>query len=190
MKDVLNLGLRLLLITLVAGLLLGGTYVITKEPTEAQAIEAAQAARKAVLDADSFEQMDLAEVSANEEYASVTDIYIGKDAAGNVVGATIQMSAKGFNPGIALTVGISADGTISGVNIGENEETPGLGARATEEAFYGQYAGQKADGNLVVEKNGAGDGRIQAIAGATITSRGVTEAVNLAARCYAAYIAQ
>ena len=65
-----------------------------------------------------------------------------------------------------------------------------MGARAAEEAFYGQYAGQQADGNLVVEKVGAGEGRIQAIAGATITSQGITDAVNLAAECYAAYVAQ
>jgi len=69
-------------------------------------------------------------------------------------------------------------------------KTPGLGAKATDEAFYGQFAGQPADGQLQVIKNGTpADGEILSIAGATITSRGITDAVNVAVQCYLAHVA-
>lgn len=189
MNGILKLAVKLTSITLVAGLLLGGTYVLTKGPIEKQELEKATAARQAVLAAESFEQMDMSAVT-EEEFADISEIYIGRDAAGNTVGATLKMTAKGFKPGMVITVGIAADGTVSGVDIGDNEETPGLGAKATEETFYGQYAGQKTDSELSVVKNTEpADGEILAIAGATITSRGVTKAVNTAVACYKAHVA-
>ena len=60
-----------------------------------------------------------------------------------------------------------------------------MGAKAKEESFYGQYAGKSAGSPLEVIKSGtAGDHQIQAIAGATITSKGVTNGVNTAVDFY------
>ena len=88
-----------------------------------------------------------------------------------------------------LTVGIKSDGTVSGVSIGSHEETAGLGAKATEPEFYEQFAGKPADGSLSVIKNGtAGESEILAISGATITSKGITDAVNTAVGCYDKYV--
>lgn len=190
MKDILKLTVKLFVITVIAGLLLGATYVITEEPIAEQEAQAATAARQQVLPAAAeFEEFDLTALAGQEEYESITAIHIGKDASGEDVGATIQMTAKGFNPGINMTVGVSGDGTVTGVYIGSNEETPGLGARATEPEFYEQYTGKPADGSLSVIKNGTpGETEIVAIAGATITSEGVTTAVNLAAQCYLDYV--
>ena len=188
MKEIATLTFKLFLISFIAALLLGVTYVITKEPIEQQEIQEATLARQNVLAAESFEPMDISQIVGNDEYASISEIYIGKDASGNEVGATIKMTAKGFNPGIVLTIGIDAQGVITGVNVGSNEETPGLGAKATEEAFYGQYSGLSADGSLTVVKNSPGENQILSIAGATKTSKGITDAVNLAAKCYNEYV--
>ena len=80
-------------------------------------------------------------------------------------------------------VGILPDGSIAGIQILScSNETPGLGANATNEEFYGQYAGKPGDGSLKVSKDG---GEIQAMTGATITSRAVTNGVDAAAN-YAA----
>ena len=81
------------------------------------------------------------------------------------------------------------DGTVSGVSIGSHEETAGLGAKAAEPEFYEQFAGKPADGSLSVIKNGtAGESEILAISGATITSKGITDAVNTAVGCYDKYV--
>ncbi len=189
MKEIVKLSLKLFIITLVAGILLGGTYFITKDPIAEQQTQEATLARQKVLSAQSFEEYDISKIAADKDYANITSVYIGKDAGGKTVGATIQMTAKGFKPGIVLTIGIKTDGTVSGVNVGSNEETPGLGAKAALPDFYEQYAGKAADGSLKVIKSGtAGAGDIMAIAGATVTSKGITSAVNTAAGCYLKYI--
>lgn len=190
MKGILNLTWRLAVVTIIAGLLLGGTYVLTKDPIEQQTIQANTLARQEVLSAASeFEEVETGDLSEGE-YASIDEVYLGKDASGNTVGATIKMNVKGFNPNIELTVGIQSDGTVSGIKISSHEETPGLGAKATEAAFSDQYKGKPADGSISVIKNGTpADSEIVAITGATITSNGVTSAVNLAAQYYAENLA-
>ena len=60
-------------------------------------------------------------------------------------------------------------------------ETAGLGAKAKDEAFNGQYDGKKTDKPLEVAKGSAsGDNQILAISGATISSTAVTNGVNAA----------
>lgn len=190
MKDTVVLGLKLFIITLIAGALLGGAYVITKEPIAEQDLKANTLARQEVLsDAATFEEMDMSAISANEKYATIVEAYIGKDASGQTVGATFKLSVTGFSAGLTYTVGVGADGTIKGVKVGSHNETPGLGAKSTEDAFQGQYSGLNADGKIEVVKNAkTGDNQIVAIAGATITSRAVTNGVNLAAECYAEFV--
>jgi len=189
MKDTLTLGWKLLLITLVAGALLGITYGITADIIAERELTAADEARKTVLpDAQFTLYEDMQKIQAEGKYPEVQDIYIGKDSAGNVVGYAVSVTAKGFNPDIKLTVGIDVAGTVTGVKINSHSETPGLGARCTEEEYYGQYAGKKADGQIEVIKNAQEEGKITAIAGATITSKGVAKGVNIAAQCVSEYI--
>jgi len=70
---------------------------------------------------------------------------------------------------------VSSDGTVSGVSIIKMSETSGLGANASKESFRAQFVGQS--GTLAVSKDG---GSIDALTGATITSRAVTSGVNSA----------
>ncbi len=138
MKGILNLTWRLAVITIIAGLLLGGTYVLTKDPIAEQTAQANTLARQEVLStASEFEQVEIGDLSESE-YESIEEVYLGKDSSGNTVGATVKMNVKGFNPNIELTVGIQSDGTVSGIQISSHEETPGLGAKATEPEFSDQ----------------------------------------------------
>ena len=84
---------------------------------------------------------------------------------------------------IQITVGIKKDGTINGVSILSISETAGLGMKATEPSFYNQYVNKKAD-KFVVSKDGGDGEQIDALSGATITSRAVTGAVNTALGYY------
>ena len=72
-------------------------------------------------------------------------------------------------------VGVDAQGACSGISIVSTSETSGLGANASRPAFKDQFIGKT--GEVHVTKDG---GEIDAITGATITSRGVCEAVTSA----------
>ncbi len=165
MRNIIRLGGRLFVITLIAGLLLGATYYVTKEPIEKQQALAARKARSEVIsgEATAVEGVMLT--------GNVRSVF--KTADGGYV---VSVAATGYGGTFLVTVGIEAGGTITGINIGENEETVGLGKNAEKPAFTGQFPGK--NGTLEVVKNGATGNQIDALTGATITSRAVTEAVN------------
>ena len=88
-----------------------------------------------------------------------------------------------------VNVGISLDGTVSGINIVSHTETLGLGAKATEESYQDQYKEKSIDSPLeVVKSTPSGENEIQAIAGATVTSNGVTDGVNIAIDLFNQYL--
>ena len=89
------------------------------------------------------------------------------------IGNSTAVLTKKF-PG-AKIVGVDNSGTVTGVSITKHSETSGLGANATKEAWRAQFIGKS--GTLAVTKDG---GEIEALTGATITSRAVTSGVNSA----------
>lgn len=190
MDSIGTLTLKLLIITLAAGLILGLVYTVTKEPIERQQIETANESRRTVLpEAADFEQTDLTAFGVDgETYGIIEDVYRGTDSAGAPAGFTMAVRTNGYSANLCLTVGIDTAGTVTGVDITTHEETAGLGANATSPEFLGQYVG--ADGPLVVTKTPNGvTGEIEALTGATITSRAVTDAVNLCREFFAEYLA-
>lgn len=188
MNKIIKNTLILTVITLVAGLGLGFVYEITKEPI-AQAQEAAKKeAWQAVFpeaDLDEFEPMDVDQKATDKVIkdlgikGSIDEVCtVGEE--GYVITTT---DSEGYGGDIKITVGITADGTVNGVSILSISETAGLGMKAKEPAFYEQYQGKQAE-KFVVSKDG-GDGEpIDALSGATITSRAVTGAVNAALSYY------
>ena len=188
MNKIIKNTLILTVITLVAGLGLGFVYEITKEPI-AQAQEAAKKeAWQAVFPEaalDEFEPVDVDQKAADKVIkdlgikGSIDEVCtVGED--GYVITTT---DSEGYGGDIKITVGITADGTVNGVSILSISETAGLGMKAKEPAFCEQYQGKQAE-KFVVSKDG-GDGEpIDALSGATITSRAVTGAVNAALSYY------
>lgn len=179
MKDILKLGITLFAICAVAALVLGVTNNITAPVIEERNIQASNEARKIVLsEADEFKELD----GMNSDI--VLEVYEGiKD--GQVIGYTIKTSSKGYGGAIELMVGISKDGKITGVEIGNHSETPGLGSKATEPMFKNQYVNKDVLNSLLVVKGSTNnDNEISAISGATITSNGVTNGVNAAMKIY------
>ena len=177
--SIFNLTLRLVIITVCAGLILGLVYGITKGPIEQQEIKKATEARQMVLpDATDFKQIALDGIDYDrEKYSDIQEVYEGT-ANGQAVGYTFSIVTTGYKPGLSLTIGISLDGKMTGVTIVSHDETPGLGANATKPDFLDQFIG--TDGPLTVGKTPSGaENEIQALTGATITSKGVTNAVNL-----------
>lgn len=176
MKENLKLGFILLIVTAIAGLFLGSAYTITKEPIEKQAIlEKNQAMKEILPSADSFEVMEEIKLPEGTAIKEVNKALKGSETAGYA----IKVSPKGFGGLIDMMVGITADGKIGGIKILSHGETPGLGANATDISFYGQYRDKGIETKLDVVKTAPSkDNQIEAITGATITSRGVTNGVN------------
>ncbi len=171
-------------ITLVSGLLLGLVYEITKDPiTQAQDASKKEAWQQVFPEAslDDFEVMDV-DADAAEAAAADLGVLATVDevcAVGDLGYVVTVTDSEGYGGNIQITVGITSDGTVNGVSILSISETAGLGMRAEEPEFYGQYEGKQAE-KFVVSKDG-GDGEpIDALSGATITSRAVTGAVNTA----------
>ncbi|MCD8118959.1 MAG: FMN-binding protein [Lachnospiraceae bacterium] len=183
--------LILFAVTLVAGFLLGLVYTVTLDARTAQSEKEEQEAYQAVFpDGNTFTELEFEAGDAEEalsaagitsSQASVDKVTSAEDASGEWLGYAITVTDfEGYGGSITMIVGILADGTVSGVSITDISETAGLGMKATDESFIGQYAGVKTDA-FEVEKNkseDAGDNVIDAISGATRTSNAVTNGVN------------
>lgn len=188
MNKIIKDALILLCITLIAGAALGLVYEITKDPIAKSQEKAKQEAYAAVFENATFETDEtvtakVAELGETYDGALVTEVLVAKDATGNVAGYVMSLTAKeGYGGKITLTMGVAADGKITGLEVLEASETAGLGAKCNEPEFKGQFSGKhlaSPDGKMeVVKGGGATETQVDAISGATITSRAVTKAVN------------
>lgn len=176
----------LTLITLIAGLLLGVVYEITKEPIAAEQKRAKEEAYKKVfVDADSFEVVDLevakveADLAANGFDVTINEAMKVFDKSGNATGYVLTVTDhEGYGGDIQFAMGVKSDGTVNGISFLSISETAGLGMKAAEEDFMKQFAGKNVE-SFKYTKNGASvDGEIDAISGATITTNAVVNGVN------------
>ena len=178
--------ISLTIITLVAGLLLGLVYEITKDPIAKQQQKAKEEAYKEVFaEADSFEEIELnaEKVSSSLEKqgfdAAIDEAMRVLDKDGNLAGYVLTVTDhEGYGGDIQFAMGVKTDGTVNGISFLSISETAGLGMKAVEDDFKNQFAGKKVE-NFSYTKNGASaENEIDAISGATITTNAVTNGVN------------
>lgn len=186
MNKIIKNTIILTIITLVSGVALGAVYEITKAPIANAQEEAKQEAYKQVFeDADSFDDLEVdakeaaeavkaAGVDDGAEINEAVEAKQGGETIGYVIKAT---DPNGYGGDIQVSVGIQNDGTVNGIAILSINETAGLGMKASEPEFYEQYSGKQTD-HFYVSKDGGEGEQIDAISGATITTRAVTGAVN------------
>ena len=164
-------GLMLLLIAAVAALILGFVNFGTEGRIAAIAEETMNSAMQSVLPAASYTDAGV------EDDGEIRTIYAAEGG-----GWVVEVTESGSQGLITMMVGVSSDYVCTGISITESSETAGLGAIAGQqsekgEAFRAQFVGQS--GTVAVTKEG---GSIDAISGATITSkavcRGVTAAID------------
>lgn len=109
---------------------------------------------------------------------------IGKKG-NEITGYVFTTKTKSYGGDLSTMTGISKDGKVTGVVILSISDTPGLGLNAQKESFRDQYKKAAPENGFEVVKSGnAGDGQINAMTGATITSNAVTECVNEAIEQY------
>ncbi|WP_044915247.1 FMN-binding protein [Butyrivibrio sp. WCE2006] len=195
-KTMLKNALILFVITLVAGVSLGFVYQVTKEPIAYQNELAQIKANQAVFsDAADFEDVALDEekkaaVLSGADYGKIDIVSAKKavDASGNGLGYVVQVSSGGYGDKIVFTVGITNDSNVNGISIISINETPGLGMNA-EKVIVPQFEGKPAAQFSVTKNDPASDSEIEAISGATITSKAITFGVNAAVQYFESALA-
>jgi electron transport complex protein RnfG len=181
MRDMIKPALSLFVICLVTALCLGVVNNVTMEPIAQRIAMDAEEQRKQVLpQAESFEKLEgWKEQDESGLIKEVYAAYIGDKLAGYVFSA----APKGFGGEIAVTVGIDSESAITGVRVGDNQETPGLGTKTADAKFTEQYIGKDIGKEIkIVKRPASADDEIQAVSGATISTRAVTNAVQASAK--------
>lgn len=173
MRDTITLGLKLAFITAISALVLGFTNQITAPKILEAEIKTNQEARLAVLpNAENFESVDVID---NE---NIIEVYVGK-SGDSISGYTIKSKSNGFGGKLEILTGISSDGKITGMKVLKHTETPGLGANAEKDSFQSKFVGKNSTDKVQINKlEPQKDSEVQAITGATITSKAVALAVN------------
>ena len=178
LKHILRLSITLLLITAAIAGALAGVNAITEDRIAAINAEKTQKAISQVLTFEG-EAVLLENTPASVNGVTVTAVY--ETSAGYAV----QVEPAGFGGGINMMVGVDFEGKVLGISVVSHTETAGLGAVAAAKTeagnnFRGQFVG--VDAECLVTKDG---GDIDAITGATITSRAVCVGVSAAVACAA-----
>lgn len=173
LKEILIPTISLFIISLVASILLAVANKVTAPKIETIAKENAAASRKIVLPiAQDFKASKKDKISYFE----------GKDKSGNIVGyvftTVCTSTSKGYGGDITVMTGIDKDGKVTGIELLQINETPGLGMNAKKDWFKNQFKGMSE--KIGVSKTEKTDTDIQALTSATITSKAVTSAVNVA----------
>lgn len=182
MREIVKLGLILFIITAIAASLLAFANEATSELiAQVQEQESNKARQEVLPSAENFISLDEIEFnSIVAENNKVKEVYIGKNSADDIVGYTIKTIASGYGGNIEVITGLSAEGQITGMKVVSHSETPGLGANSTKPEFQNQFVGKSTSSNIAVVKSAPKDSEIQAISGATITSKAVSSGVNMA----------
>lgn len=189
MKGIVKNTLILTAITVVAGSLLGLVYEVTKEPIAAAEQKAKEEAYYTVLPAKSYilydefdkQDADIPLTEAGYKNDEIDEVAVAKSASGATIGYVITVTShEGYGGDIVLSVGVSKDGTVTGMELLTISETAGLGMRANEPEFKKQFRDRQVE-KFVYSKTGEKESnRIDALSGATITTNAVTNAVNAA----------
>jgi len=177
-STLLNMILSLLVVTLVAGLSLGFVNDLTKGPKAKAKLERKINALKLVLPTfDNNPVTDIIKIKLGPVKDSV-ELYPAFSENNFKGVAIVGSSNKGFSGLIKLMVGFTTEGTIKNIVVLDHKETPGLGTKMKDEKFIQQYRDKNpSDFNLKVTKDG---GKIDALTGATISSRAFSESVQMA----------
>jgi len=176
MKRVVHLGVTLMLVGLVASVCLGLTYSITRDKiAEQKKLEEAKACVEAMPGINKPEELKEdkeLEKKVREHIPDVEKVFTCDR------GYIIILKVKGYGGPIRMAVGIGKDGEAKGISIISHNETPGLGANVEKEEFLGQFIGKAISDPLEVGED------IQAITGATITSKAATKEVKEALEAF------
>ncbi len=188
MNKLVKDALVLTAITLISGAALGAVYEITKAPIAAAEEQATQDAYREVFESAAsfgdYEGFDAVAASdavhaAGFEDDDIDNCVLALDDAGNTLGMVVTVTSHaGYGGDITLSIGVTNEGVMNGYSITSISETAGLGMKAKEANFMDQFKNIAISTLEVVKTSPESENQIEAISGATITSKAVTNAVN------------
>lgn len=172
-------------LTLICGIsaaLLAGTNEITYMRIAAAEEETKQNSMRSVTPDNTY-KFEKAEIRDN-----TAECYKAFDKDGTVIAYAVSSSVKGYGGTIKVMTGIDKDGNIIAVNVYDNSsETPGLGAKTSESEFTDGFKGKSTENGFAVSKDidkYPSAAEVDAVTGATISSRAAVTAVNNALDIY------
>jgi electron transport complex protein RnfG len=167
-SSIVKIALNLTATCLISGVIIAATYFATAPIAAKKAVEQTQKTMKALVpQADKFEEIE----GKTEWYKA--------EKGGEVIAYVVPSETKGYGGAIKLLVAVTADGKVIDYSCLKHNETPGLGDKAIKSPFKDQFIGKTAE-NLVVTKDPSDKEDIQAMTGATISSRAFTKGVKQA----------
>ena len=180
MKHILKPAFSLFIIAAVTTTLIALAHSLTLRPIADQVIKTREKTMKTIMP----EALDFREVTI-EKSGNIDGVFEANNR-NDTLGYIVALSPSGYSGKINMMVGIMINrNEIAGLRILKHSETPGLGALAVKEKFYRKYDNRKI-APLRVVRNSPGENDIEAITGATITTRAITGAVNEAIEWYRA----
>lgn len=163
----------LTIICLVVTLALSSANMLTENKIKILSEKSQSSTMAELIEADSFKSETA--ISDGEEIE-----YTAAIKGDKTVGIIFVTEENGYGGTVSVMTAIDTDCKIKAVKILDaSNETPGLGQNVTKEAFYNQFSG--LTGNITAAKSGTANSEnneINAVTGATISSRAVTKAVN------------
>ena len=177
--------LFLFVITVVAGLLLGVVYDVTKEPIAQQKAKAkAEACKNVFAAAETFEPMLNEDgptayfMAGKDSNVDINEVMRALDSAGQLMGYVITVTDhEGYGGDIQFSMGVTLDGTLNGISLLSISETAGLGMKAGD-VLVPQFANKKVESFTYTKSGSMNDSEIDTISGATITTNAIVNGVN------------
>jgi len=167
-RDIIKITLNLVVIYIVGGIILTVVYAWTSPIIyRNDVLEKERALKELMPEAETIEK--LGDWTIHDKHA---EYFIGR-RGDEVVGYIVQSFGKGYSSYINTLIAVDKDFSVQRINILGHAETPGLGDEIETEGFRGQFKGKDKE-YLQVVKTDTKD-YIQAISGATISSRAVAE---------------
>ncbi|MCM8762695.1 MAG: RnfABCDGE type electron transport complex subunit G [Candidatus Omnitrophica bacterium] len=161
-KDIMVGLLMIIIITSLSGYLLAQVYKVTKPKIDEQKKDEEQKLYREIFP-------EGVEFTEEKEYIAVYD------GEKKLLGRIYHIVQPGYGGPIVIKAGFDTEGKVKGIRILEQSETPGLGAKITEKSFLNQFAG-KSGKELYLKKYNK-EGTIDAITGATISSKAVSDGI-------------
>ena len=178
MADAIKKGLLMVVVALASGIVLAGVSKLLRPRIELNISDDIRKAIKAVMPRISGDP-DLRTYKLD---GKDRDVFICKDDNGEIIGYAFTAEGTGYGGRIKMMVGVEPDfSTLTGMEVLESVETPGLGDKIKDAEWREQFVGLNGKNGVTVVKGAPADrskGEIQAIPAATISSTAVANAVS------------
>jgi len=183
MREFLQLAGILTLISVLSGWALSYTYTITKPIIEVKRYEKKVAAIAQVLPAFN-NQPEKEAVKVSNSQGEAVEFYVGKKD-GTPTGVAFRSAAVGYGGTISLMIGVTPDGKVYGLQVLDQNETPGLGNKVTQDAYIRQFLSKDLNSSRWEVKKMGGD--FDQVTAATISSRAITRGIREGLTLYQAH---